>query len=95
MADEYIKRSDAIEAMKNNCPWERGEKCRGDCLMCEQDAINNIPAADVVEVRHGHWRDTGSGQECSLCKEIQYGYDNGRRYCQNCGAVMDESEGEE
>ena len=51
--------------------------------------LMQAPAADVAEVRHAHWRDTGSGQECSLCKEIQYGYDNGRCYCQNCGAKMD------
>ena len=40
-------------------------------------------------VRHGRWIDTGSGQECSACKEIQYGYDSGRYYCQNCGAKME------
>ena len=37
----------------------------------------------------GKWIDTGSGQECSCCMEIQYGYDNGRRYCPNCGAKME------
>ena len=52
-------------------------------------AIVNAPTADVVPVVHGHWADTGSGQECSVCGEIQYGYDSGRYYCQNCGAKMD------
>ena len=42
--------------------------------------------------RTGHWIDTGSGQECSECHEIQYGYDNYRFYCSNCGAAMTESE---
>lgn len=55
-----------------------------------EDEIINFPAADVVPVRHGRWRDTGSGQECSICKEIQYGYDTGRHYCPNCGADMQE-----
>ena len=55
-----------------------------------EDEIINFPAADVVPVRHGQWRDTGSGQECSICKEIQYGYDTGRHYCPNCGADMRE-----
>lgn len=36
----------------------------------------------------GHWIDTGSGQECSECKEIQYGYDNFRYFCPNYGADM-------
>ena len=47
-----------------------------------------LPSADVAPVVHAYWRDTGSGQECSACKEIQYGYDTGRHYCANCGAKM-------
>lgn len=51
--------------------------------------LNNIEAEPV---KHGRWIDTGSGQECSVCGEIQYGYDNGRHYCANCGADMREVE---
>ena len=40
-------------------------------------------------VCRGYWIDTGSGQECSVCHEIQYGYDNFRYYCSNCGAKME------
>lgn len=36
----------------------------------------------------GEWIDTGSGQECNVCHEIQYGYDNFRHFCANCGAKM-------
>ena len=54
------------------------------------DILKHAPTADVVPVRHGHWIDTGSGQECSVCGEIQYGYDSGRFFCQQCGALMDE-----
>ena len=45
---------------------------------------------EPMYIVHGHWIDTGSGQECSVCGEIQYGYDSGRFFCQNCGARMDE-----
>lgn len=38
--------------------------------------------------REGEWIDTGSGQECNVCHEIQYGYDNFRHFCANCGARM-------
>ena len=71
----------------------------------EYDFIKNIPENELwkvffmatfvgtdtytVPVVHAYWRDTGSGQECSACKEIQYGYDTGRHYCPNCGAKMD------
>ncbi len=41
------------------------------------------------EPKTGHWINTGSGQECSKCHEIQYGYDNHRFYCPNCGAKME------
>ena len=52
------------------------EKC-GDCLT-EKD----------LQRPQGEWIDTGSGQECSICKEIQYGYDSFRHFCPNCGADM-------
>jgi len=43
----------------------------------------------VFEERpQGEWIDTGSGQECNVCHEIQYGYDNFRHFCANCGAKM-------
>jgi len=40
------------------------------------------------EPKQGEWVDTGSGQECNVCHEIQYGYDNFRHFCANCGAKM-------
>ena len=54
-----------------------------------EDAVENAPTVDAEPVRHGRWIDTGSGQECSVCGEIQYGYDSFRNYCANCGARMD------
>lgn len=47
---------------------------------------------ELQERKTGKWIDTGSGQECSCCGEIQYGYDNGRRYCPWCGAKMEVDE---
>lgn len=44
------------------------------------------------EPKTGHWIDTGSGQQCSECGEIQYGYDNYRRYCAYCGCKMESEE---
>ena len=51
-------------------------------------ALKNISSIKPQE-RTGHWIDTGSGQECSECHEIQYGYDNHRFYCGNCGAKIE------
>ena len=59
-------------------------------LAVTKDKIDAMPTVYVAPVTHGYWTDTGSGQECSVCKEIQYGYDSGRHYCPNCGAKMQE-----
>ena len=40
----------------------------------------------VSTEKTGRWIDTGSGQKCSNCHEIQCGYDNHRLYCANCGS---------
>ena len=62
--------------------------------------VKDIPAADVVEVRHGKWTDhrtiehdgewycTACGEEVTICscgKDKTWKY----RYCPNCGAKMD------
>lgn len=85
---------------------------RGAVLACEGDFydreghllyavgtgdILRIPAADVVEVRHGRW--TWDGGEdmhyyCSLCHHNAYGntgevLDGEYKYCPSCGARMD------
>lgn len=55
--------------------------------------VEAVPAADVVEVRHGMWVQDGTGYhaKCSVCGEIVY---RGWYYsfCPNCGAKMDEVE---
>ena len=56
------------------------------------EAYNMAIKALKQEPNTGHWIDTGSGQECSECGEIQYGYDNFRYFCANCGAEMKEGE---
>ena len=53
------------------------------------DIIKKCPVYEVERTNHSHWIDTGSGEECASCHEIQYGYDSGRNYCANCGAIMD------
>lgn len=90
MTNEYISKQDALKGQKT------GTFANGIRLVAEPcvpvDYIESLEPADVVPVVHAHWRDTGSGQECSACKEIQYGYDTGRHYCPNCGAKMDREE---
>ena len=95
ITDEIAKKiaEEARKACSNCQEWE--------CGNCEYRYWRDMrweeetPTVDAEPVRHAHWIDTGSGQECSECHEIQYGYDSGRYYCANCGAKMDEATDEQ
>ena len=63
-----------------------------------QNIVDEIPAADVQEVKHGHWivdPDEGTAW-CSSCRVVFE--DNGDTipdywyYCPHCGAKMDGKE---
>ena len=90
---EYIERDAARVLLEQalDDDWE---------IQYADDRFEAIPAADVVEVRHGRWEhnDDGYGCEdlwwCSACKEefvlIEVTpRDNGYYYCPHCGAKMD------
>ena len=55
--------------------------------------VEEAPAADVVEVRHGRWLCVDTDIEqfflCNRCKKKEYWESN---YCPNCGAKMDVEE---
>ena len=54
MADEYIRRSDALKGAELfQCGWAEIEAV-------QTDYIERLPAADVAPVRHGHWIDDGT-----------------------------------
>lgn len=84
---EYIKREDAIIEIERFAGY-----LDGDMLCRIKLALNRLPSADVVEVRHGQW--IGKIYKCSLCGKwvdpLQGDAD--MNYCPNCGAKMDEKE---
>lgn len=59
-----------------------------DPVYVEIDEAFTMALQSLKGTPKGEWIDTGSGEECSICKEIQYGYDNFRHYCPYCGASM-------
>ena len=78
---------------------------------CDESALwklRHLPSADVVEVKHGRWKEYGVNNDnthniaCSICgHEIKSrGHANSvytelkYRYCPYCGAKMDEKEQE-
>lgn len=75
--------------------------CNGNPSAMEDyyyNAIKNAPKADVVEVKHGKWKDQYQGMyanqlyKCSVCGETAF-HDDERWFltifCPNCGAKMD------
>lgn len=101
MADEYIRRGDALKGVELfQCGWAEIEAVQADY-------IERLPAADVAPVRHGHWIGEGDGyadgelvfdvwhcSECDCC--IDDGTDDPERlpkYCPGCGALMDGGNG--
>ena len=59
--------------------------------------LDAIPAADVVEVKHGRWtlHNDGSGtcDQCGFTQKNVWDYDNWQSYCGVCGADMRERKG--
>lgn len=100
---EYIERKAAVgklmpiyksASLRNRNVFSTARKCL--------EAVENIPAADVEEVRHGRWEDrrehdgewycAACGEEMTICscgKDKTWEY----AYCPNCGAKMDETLG--
>ena len=103
---DYIKREDAKDAVINvvgresiaryldemSKHFSTKDNDYYDALMDAEDAIDDLPSADVAPVRHGHWVTTYRYGfplwECSECG-TQTGTAN-FPYCYDCGAKMDE-----
>lgn len=83
---EYIDRRRAIVDACNSLELYPSEYAK------LEDALNNIPAADVSPVVHAEWIGKPiagySSVRCSNCRTV-YSDNNGRwNYCPNCGAIM-------
>lgn len=101
---EYIERAAALDI----CQKEYEERLRmadycGDTVAWNiGGAIKSIPAADVVEMRHGRWifdHMTGEWSYYSHCSECNHqeffaneDAEKRHKYCFNCGARMDKED---
>jgi hypothetical protein len=91
MSDEYIKREDTIKAVHEE--WDECINYDGSgrqIASYTEDAIDDLPSADVAPVRHGRWEVIDAEEPrrygCSECKRLSWNMEN---YCGNCGARMD------
>lgn len=95
---EYIERQAVIDLLKG--AGEASGSPVVDIELTIEAVQNDIPAADVEEVRHGHWmykRIGDHGQtNCSVCgkrNSTDSVFENPcKPYCPNCGATMDEED---
>ena len=90
----YIEREKAIDEIDK---WldsvgyvtvGKGLTSYGELIGCLEDT----PAADVVEVKHGYWEQGDYYDTGDVCSECEY--DSCRilckyKYCPHCGAKMD------
>lgn len=117
MSKEYIER-EALKSEICDTTWYHttthgsvviGAENENEALYIGKDvydAIDRVPTADVVEVRHGEWvhneeyEDWAEMWVCSLCNgnaptNGDYRHNLLSHYCPNCGAKMDgKGEGE-
>lgn len=78
---EYIEREAAAKAVRK--AWAKGLE--------PSQYIEELPAADVVKVKHGCWfHDINNLYACSKCLGREtMSHRNPKPYCPNCGARMD------
>lgn len=95
MLDDYIKRSDAINALKVSAMLRNLDSVEdGPAHRYKRAAeriIAGVPAADVEPKRKtGRWIDLDDHLLCSSCGASHTAPD--KNYCPNCGAKMDKEE---
>jgi predicted RNA-binding Zn-ribbon protein involved in translation (DUF1610 family) len=91
MADEYIRKQEAIDIVAFECGKWTG-------LAKEiSKQLKQLPTADVAPVVHGKWRKAGTKWRIFRCNKcgnlLDFDGVNGGRgdanFCPNCGAKMD------
>lgn len=94
--DEYIDR-EAATNVACNILWKMNNLSMNNLSTSVMaKALNSIPAADVVPVRHGRWVDKGEYAVCTECGGRSGTQYDGveliplmTQFCPNCGAKMD------
>ena len=97
MTKEYIEREALIQLIDEKEPlgsWTDSESGIQSALDWGhyRTLVDEMPAADVVEVRHGYWVQGDYydiGDVCSECEFDSFHEPCHYSYCPHCGAKMD------
>lgn len=103
---DYIKRDELLKIrpftcymVLSVCQYDEYDEGFLDCAEAAREAIKNLPAADVAEVKHGQWQLDEAAScghieyiyTCSACRNCTvWGETEKTRYCPNCGALMEQ-----
>ena len=84
MADEYIRKQDAVDAVKH--AWAKGIE--------PSQYIKSLEPADVAPVVHSQWKYKNGEIHCPECENKIYriNLSGCLHFCPNCGAKMDREE---
>lgn len=81
----YIDADALLNAINQNTAEAHNERC-AQIL----EAILYTPTADVVEVKHGKWKQAYNSFPKYVCTNCNHLFNNKSfKYCPNCGAKMD------
>ena len=99
-----------VDKFKADCGMaDDCEDCKQNASLCQYDIIyskmdfcgwlDDAPTVDAVQVVHGHWKEDPSGYGfwiCSACGFVSEASaaDMLYKFCPNCGARLDEKDGD-
>lgn len=91
---EALRRMMYEESFEKDSQYQRWDSGCWIRYKLFEHCVEAIPAADVVEVRHGRWVADGDGYHwtynCSICGwKDGYPFNERHNFCPNCGAKMD------
>ena len=98
MTEEYIGRYRAIDAITAEALERNLDSVTDDDAhrysRAAQRVLAGIPAADVRQIRRGHWTlnvdGSGTCSECGFVQNSCWDLDNWDNFCHHCGADMRE-----
>jgi rubrerythrin len=89
---------DADEFYEGFCIYAIGQD--KNFIKAVEQVLEDIPTADVVEVKHGRWEKRtfivfdNEIKDSYHCTECNTTWDTETNYCPNCGAKMDGGKGD-